>query len=51
MSGYTVENMSFGPVDSSDLERLLGTTADTSNISSFMGNGGDKGGYSGPGST
>jgi len=35
MSGYTVENMSFGPVDSSDLERLLGTG--DGSMSSMMG--------------
>lgn len=26
MAGYTVENMSFAPADSFDLERLLATT-------------------------
>jgi hypothetical protein len=27
MAGYTVENMSFAPADSFDLERLLASTA------------------------
>lgn len=40
MSSYTVENMSFGPADSTDLERLLGTSLDTASMSSFSDRGG-----------
>lgn len=50
MSGYTVENMSFGPADSTDLERLLGTNIDTSSLSSF-GDRSGMGNTQGPSST
>jgi len=49
MSGYTVENMSFGPVDSTDLERLLGTG--DGGMSTMMGGDMGMGIIPGPGSS